>query len=1069
MKLEVINYKHKITLGGLPIDADLAIVSIDSKVNLGQLNESALLQYGYTAEDLPNKEIIERNGFGAIPNTKGKAIIFISTIDKFKNRKETLEENLYNALSEYRSWFKSKIVWLQLMDTDSGGLKVQESYNASAKAYNKFQKKYPTDVLLNISFPATADGKSLYELIINNSTSRIKTVERFLRNLNCKFYLVDYRIHDGGNLSESFFKENSWRREYYNEEYDNIFYEIKKGDIFILKTIINSSDGENKYMRIIGLGIVTNEENYGPEVSVDWRVKNLKINIPEFKDDHETIAKINLDGVTQIFLYVNPIHWEKLTPLPIPPVVIASRIASLFSDADIGVDYLNISKDVTAFARVVAAKSFEPPLAIALFGKWGSGKSFFMRKLKEQVEILSEKNANNMYCEGVVHIHFNAWSYLDANLWASFVSKIFEGLNEYITENSLSDIAKNEIEAELNSSLNIAKEEMQILENRKNVIQNQIKLLEEKREILEKELKKKTEELQKKTAWDIINETDKEFKAKEKIIESLEKNSTYVKTEEELRKIIPEKYWNEPEEAYRQISSKYTFLKEFFRRGSAWKNLRWTFFILFIILFIPILLELSFIQISKINFTIPQVGLSFLVMLSTVWKRAEIIYKKLQPVVASFWKIKVDYEKKNKEALAKFYQEEKAMKLEIETSKDELKSIKEQIQKAETIKVDIEFKIKHAISTEALYSFIEKRSKSDDYQKHLGIISIIRRDFEILNDLFSDHQDEFITREKGANFRSKFKKPLERIILYIDDLDRCPEDNVVQVLEAVNLLMAFPLFIVIVGVDQRWVKNALIKNYVLQFTGKLKGSFDMKTGVELIEPSDYLEKIFQVPFHLKDAPKQNVREMIKQLAISKPLMTKTSTTTTIGNIINPDAHQNKYEEFNTEHVESKIKITENNILLKDEFSNEHQEKIEFLELSSLEVELLQDMGDIVGPNPRALKRFVNIYKIIKAHEDYSVGEDSDRDDLFAVLSLLALASGHYKSLISDFETFNLSSFAPERKMSEYLDGGLKDADYSNLKASLKFRLSGNANLNEILEIKQSTFNNHQPFIKRFTF
>ena len=52
----------------------------------------------------------------------------------------------------------------------------------------------------------------------------------------------------------------------------------------------------------------------------------------------------------------------------------------------------------------------------------------------------------------------------------------------------------------------------------------------------------------------------------------------------------------------------------------------------------------------------------------------------------------------------------------------------------------------------------------------------------------------------------EFEKPLERIILYIDDLDRCPEERVVEVLEAVNLLMAFPLFIVIVGVDPRWVK-----------------------------------------------------------------------------------------------------------------------------------------------------------------------------------------------------------------------------------------------------------------------
>jgi hypothetical protein len=32
--------------------------------------------------------------------------------------------------------------------------------------------------------------------------------------------------------------------------------------------------------------------------------------------------------------------------------------------------------------------------------------------------------------------------------------------------------------------------------------------------------------------------------------------------------------------------------------------------------------------------------------------------------------------------------------------------------------------------------------------------------------------------------------------------------------------MAFPLFIVVVGVDPRWVKNALIKRHSSQFSGK---------------------------------------------------------------------------------------------------------------------------------------------------------------------------------------------------------------------------------------------------------
>ena len=58
-----------------------------------------------------------------------------------------------------------------------------------------------------------------------------------------------------------------------------------------------------------------------------------------------------------------------------------------------------------------------------------------MRKLKEQITKLSANKADGIYCEGIAHIHFNAWSYMDSNLWASIVTKLFEELNEYISEN----------------------------------------------------------------------------------------------------------------------------------------------------------------------------------------------------------------------------------------------------------------------------------------------------------------------------------------------------------------------------------------------------------------------------------------------------------------------------------------------------------------------------------------------------------------------------------------------------------------------------------------------------------
>ena len=59
---------------------------------------------------------------------------------------------------------------------------------------------------------------------------------------------------------------------------------------------------------------------------------------------------------------------------------------------------------------------------------------------------------------------------------------------------------------------------------------------------------------------------------------------------------------------------------------------------------------------------------------------------------------------------------------------------------------------------------------------------------------------------------------IERIVLYIDDLDRCPSGQVVKVLEAVSLLFGFPLFVV-GAVDSRWLVHSLRHEYAHVFRG----------------------------------------------------------------------------------------------------------------------------------------------------------------------------------------------------------------------------------------------------------
>jgi DNA repair exonuclease SbcCD ATPase subunit len=100
------------------------------------------------------------------------------------------------------------------------------------------------------------------------------------------------------------------------------------------------------------------------------------------------------------------------------------------------VDYLEVEAEAVRLAELIALRETNLPLAVGLFGNWGSGKSHFMGLLR--MHMLNRANAarrtdgatDGRWCKEIVPIVFNAWHYLDSNLWASLVSEIFERLFE---------------------------------------------------------------------------------------------------------------------------------------------------------------------------------------------------------------------------------------------------------------------------------------------------------------------------------------------------------------------------------------------------------------------------------------------------------------------------------------------------------------------------------------------------------------------------------------------------------------------------------------------------------------
>ena len=118
-------------------------------------------------------------------------------------------------------------------------------------------------------------------------------------------------------------------------------------------------------------------------------------------------------------------------------------------------DRLDIQQDVRILTSVILAKEVLPPLAIGLFGNWGTGKTFFIRSMQAEMNRIQknyEHNSKSRFCTNIVQIDFNAWHYIDTNLWASLVSSIFEKLAAHVSPKESPDEQQATFLAELGST-----------------------------------------------------------------------------------------------------------------------------------------------------------------------------------------------------------------------------------------------------------------------------------------------------------------------------------------------------------------------------------------------------------------------------------------------------------------------------------------------------------------------------------------------------------------------------------------------------------------------------------------
>lgn len=646
-------------------------------------------------------------------------------------------------------------------------------------------------------------------------------------------------------------------------------------------------------------------------------------------------------------------------------------------------DSLDITADVEAFAELICLESAKPPISIGLFGDWGSGKSFFMEKLSQRIEQLTAGEAGregSPFVGNVVQIRFNAWTYADSeNLWASLTAEFFDQLRAGGFAKT-GDARYHEVVNAVRSRVAMAADDLQSLKGSVSAIAGNI-------EATNRELAALAQQ-RKSVARDAAASS-----AGQALLTFIEANRDELSAvcRQLGLDVAPEKLMESVEAASKTAADwfgrlKLTMSAVWRNRGDArtWISLLFGAVLLAIAALLPALDQALLRKGIDSLIAVAIAALSTLPALVPTWKL-------LRPLFVAGDRFRQDVEARRRD-IDKQIEALRASLAGLES--EAKKAADEQAARAAFI-ARYEAGAQGRSPAALLHFFLHGSEATREYDKHLGLVSRVRRSFEVLNALM-------LRPDAGGGHGAL--PSIDRIVLYIDDLDRCRDAQVVQVLEAVHLLLAFPLFVVVVGVDARWLQHSLAKHYDEQLSAPNRPEAGKATV------TDYLEKIFQIPFWLRPLSmaqegKDGTYERLIDDLTARPAAAPTSTTMLDPQENPPHATTAQRETTQAGVVDPAsintplpLRTADTVVLGVTPAVRSVVEVRKAVELIDAEVELMKAMGSLVGKSPRAVKRFINLYRLIRARRageelEAFLGRGGGQPAFPAAMFLLALDSG----------------------------------------------------------------------------
>jgi len=169
-----------------------------------------------------------------------------------------------------------------------------------------------------------------------------------------------------------------------------------------------------------------------------------------------------------------------------------------------------------------------------------------------------------------------------------------------------------------------------------------------------------------------------------------------------------------------------------------------------------------------------------------------------------------------------------------------------------------------------LTDLIKELRKADKSEEAIGkIISAIQRErsqihiqqvqfLEQFHERFNKLVDEYIQKKKL------------RLVVFVDDLDRCLPEKAVEVLEAIKLFVDVPGCVFVLGLDQGVIARGIeIKYREFGLTPGAEGEAATRKRF-IIDGARYLEKIIQLPFQIPPIERSDLADFVTKLVADWP-------------------------------------------------------------------------------------------------------------------------------------------------------------------------------------------------------